>query len=61
MATLSAVDRQHLAEDLWGIWESYLETKLFRDANIPEVNKLLNAMHEEVWSLVVEEAVLRAE
>jgi hypothetical protein len=34
--------------DLWDIVEEYLDTKLFRDANIPEVNRLLNEFIDRV-------------
>lgn len=49
---MNDIERSETEEALWDIWECYLETKLFRDANIPEVNKLLNEMHNRVLRLV---------
>lgn len=45
---MSDIERSEAEEALWDIWEFYLETKLFRDANILEVNRLLNEMHQRV-------------
>jgi hypothetical protein len=38
-------------DELWDIWEEFLETRLFRDANDPEVNRLLQTMHAKVLAV----------
>lgn len=46
---MNAISRHtQLEEDLMTIMEEYLETKLFRDANIPEVNKLFWQLYSRI-------------
>lgn len=42
-----------LEEDIMVVMEEYLETKLFRDANIPEVNQLFHDMYSRVADVAV--------
>lgn len=37
-----------LEEDIMTVLEEYLETRLFRDANIPEINRLFHEMYSRV-------------
>lgn len=37
-----------LEEDIMTVMEGYLETRLFRDANIPDVNRLFWEMYSRV-------------